>query len=477
MDANTATLGLRLRPAWRPAPLPLASGWLAAAPALAALAGGLLPIEAVDPYWSLLLGGQPPGAPDPIVFTPHQALPANPQWLGLLLLRQTYELGSFGLLAALRGAVLALTVALMQLVAIRSGASGFQAAVAGLCGLPLIVTGAAIRPQLLVLPLFPLVLLLGGLLARRRLAWPAMGLISALWANLHGSFVLAPLVLGLLSVGAPRPLLARRLGLALVALAAALLNPWGPGLFAAVATVGAANAGGGAGGYALEWQPLRLSSIVGALYLVLAALALLPLTRLSWRERAGGLALLLPLGLMPFLGARHVTWFALTAAPLASAGLPLGLAAERKRSLLASIFLAGCLALAAVGLVRPLTLEVAPLAAGTPVAAADRLAEVGARRIFADSGWGAYLAWRLQPRGRVYIDNRFEQFGPATWASYRQIALAEPGWEALLDEVRVDTLALSWAGQPRLIEAAASSGIWQQVFADQQAVIFQRSGI
>lgn len=472
--ARAATLSGRL--IFRAACLPrveTTAVWLAAPPALAGLVGGFLPLEAIDPWWSLLLGAAPAGGPDPIVFTPLVGPPANVQWLAQRLLAGLYELGGFGLLLAVRAFVLVLTLATAELVALRHGAGARAASLATLLILPTVLAGAAVRPQLLAVPLFALLLVLGGPLVERHWAPFALGGAVALWANVHGSFVLAPPVLALLALGGPRRLAAVRLRLAALALLAGLANPWGLAIYPAVLEVTRSN-GGGASSLALEWRPLDLQSSPGIFFLLQLGLAGLSFVR-TRRARGLGWALLAaPLAALALTSGRHTIWFGLAVVPLVATGLAGAGAANGRRSRLNAPLVSSLALLGLVGLGQPFAGANRPLAPETPIELADRLAATEADRLFAFSDWGGYLAWRLRPAGRVYIDDRFEQHSPEVWASYRSISRAEPGWQERLDEAGVDALALEPRQQAPLVAAVERSESWQTIYRDEASALFVR---
>jgi hypothetical protein len=448
--------------------------WLLAPAAITALAAGFKPVESVDLWWSLLATDSVSVVADPVVFTV-VAERANPQWLGQRILAAVFGLGEFELLMVFRVAALMLTVFLAELLVLKDGASAEGAGQAVLIGLPLILAGGAVRPQLLALPLFALVLLIGGPLAgppHAGLKRFTLGVVAMLWANVHGSFVLGPAALGLLALGGSRSLFVERLLLAAVAAAAALVNPWGPGLYGAVLEVTLANSAAGAQGLALEWKRLDLTSLPGIFFIMTASLATLGCLRGRFRT-SGWLTLAAPLALLALSAARHSTWFALAAAPLAARGVTRQ-TREREGDGAINTLLLAILCLATVfGFARP-ALAGGRLASDTPVELAGHLAELEVQRIFCFSDWSGYLAWRLGPDLRTFVDNRFEAHSAETWAAYRRISLAEEGWGELLEQHGVQALALHNGAQKALMAAAAASPQWRESYADERGRIYVR---
>ena len=134
-----------------------------------------------------------------------------------------------------------------------------------------------LRPQLIGMALFAVVLLL----VTDRRAHPgrlwAVPVIVLVWANVHGSFFLGPLVLGLAWLEdvhdrVPRP--HRLLLIAVVSAAAACVTPFGPAVWAyafGLSTNSEVTA------RITEWQPTSLRSIPGILFFgsALAVVALI----------------------------------------------------------------------------------------------------------------------------------------------------------------------------------------------------------
>ena len=77
----------------------------------------------------------------------------------------------------------------------------------------------------------------------------------------------------------------------------------------------------------------------------------------------------------------------------------------------------------------------------------------------------------------MWIDPRFELFPVSQWERYAAIVRASPQWQSLLDEEGLTLLMLSPAGEPLLINSLQNTTEWCQVYQDNDAVIFSRSGM
>jgi hypothetical protein len=106
-----------------------------------------------------------------------------------------------------------------------------------------------------------------------------------------------------------------------------------------------------------------------------------------------------------------------------------------------------------------------------PAAAADYLVESGLAEtnIYNHYEWGGYLIWRRIP---VFIDGRTELYGDEFFLSYLQAFEARQNWEEPLDTYGVETVIM-----PRnsaLATVLTASAGWGEVYADDQARIFER---
>ena len=181
----------------------------------------------------------------------------------------------------------------------------------------------ALRPQLIAMALFALTLfLVVDRAAHPRRLWLVVP-IAVLWANVHGSFFLAPAVLGLAWIAdvaerSPRRHLA--LAVAVVTAVACCLTPFGPSVWVYAAQLGANPA---VTSLISEWQPTSLRDISGILFY---GSALLVAAYLARRGRPTPWPTLLWLGFFFVIGAyaaRGIAWWPFAAvaalAPLIAA--------------------------------------------------------------------------------------------------------------------------------------------------------------
>ena len=334
------------------------------------------------------------------------------------------------------------------------------------------------RPHLLALPVMVawVIGLVNACDERRAPSFWLLPLI-ALWANLHGGFVLglaliAPFALDALWNAGP----SRRVALAmrwmifgLCALAASCITPYGwNSLLAARQILDL----GGAMSLIAEWQPADFSSIGAFEVCLLAALGLA-----LWR----GVVLsppriLLVLGLlhMALSHNRNIEVFALLtplvlAKPL-SVRFGRGDAAGISYSVpgIAAVLVATTVATWAFAAHHAFT----PMVRQTPTAAVELLKQRKAERILHNAGFGGYLITQNIP---VFFDGRAELYGEDfVVKALNAFALKNvDSFLGLLDTYKIDATLLT-PDTPAVGLLDHLDG-WQRIYADDNAVVHVRT--
>jgi hypothetical protein len=108
-----------------------------------------------------------------------------------------------------------------------------------------------------------------------------------------------------------------------------------------------------------------------------------------------------------------------------------------------------------------------------PVAAVEFIrAQKPPQPIFNDYGWGGYLIWKLYPDYRVYIDGRADVYGDAFMEEFLSAQSGQTGWKKPFDKYGIRTVLIK--PDVALASLLRQDPAWQNVFEDQQAVIFVR---
>lgn len=344
--------------------------------------------------------------------------------------------------------------------------------------------------------------------------------LLALWANVHGSFLLGIALVGVLWFGRTldsvvsrglsatihdgplhRPLLAAGIGVVLLS----LLNPDGvraiPNVLAFSKSPNVLTM--------QEWRPLDFSAGAGGHWGYLALLILVAITQaVSPRVLAPSqLAMLLFFGTVPLLQERLMTWWYMVV-PVVILPTWVDLFApapiERWTSVLSFRKTVIAALIALIGVVwsslTQLTMGHPPvpvhlsasqatvwaitpeLLAGQEPASADDKAQLeksplykplktaigqfpdGRFRgvIFTPEAMGDYLVWSLPPKAPVMAYSHVHVFPPDYWEDYMEILFGLPGWKAVLDRHRVN-LIVSTVERKDLLEKLKDDDGWEVV--------------
>lgn len=326
--------------------------------------------------------------------------------------------------------------------------------------------------------------------------------LALLWANVHGGFLVAFVVLGCYVAGsllparslseysAPsgRPLRAPLLAAFAASGACILINPWGWRLPRHLLSFF------GARGPALratsEFAPAAFDDRAGAALLVFLALCVAGVV-CGFRARLpfhpGTLLALAVTTVMAFLSIRHVEVMVVFGALVISGGASalLRLRADAPtRALLDTLRsrearCGGGVLIAVLALLSGLALTGRLPRAGFdpalfPVNAVADLRQSGTvpeGPVFSPDVWGGYLILEW-PQARVFVDGRWDMYGDVFFGRYADIYLARPGWPAALREAGV-TLAILPRDAP-LVEAMQASTEWERLRVDETAAVFRR---
>jgi hypothetical protein len=447
----------------------------------------LLPIQPHDYWWYLRVGkdtvqhGYIPTV-DTISFTQAGRPVFYQSWLAAVILWLTYAAGGAALTFLLRGLIISLAYGLTWGMMRQAGA-GLR-----LASLLTILVGMAgsnnwsVRPQMFAYPLFVLAMWIVWRWqeGQNRYLW-TLPLISLLWTNLHGSFVLLiPLTGAALVFGkGERKDLGFWFALTLLV---TLVNPRGAGAWRYVTEMLTTPSNQL---FSNEWSPpvnagwqLHIFFAWLLLFAPLAAFAPRKLSLLEW-------VWLLGFGWLALSGLRYVIWFLFilsvaSASLLAQWGMRyLDLPVHKLRPL-ANTFV-GCIFLA-----LPLALlpgprdgwwrqAPSPYADSTPIAATQWLKDHPGLPgpLWSNFGFSSYLALAL-PARPVWIDTRFEIYPPSQWERYLAVTRPDLHWQEMLEQEGINLMMLSTGGEPGLIQAAADSNNWCEKYRDRTAVIFSR---
>jgi hypothetical protein len=449
----------------------------------------LLSIPPHDYWWYVRLGKDilSSGAV-PVIDTFSYTFPGRPifyqPWLSAVIFWLAHDLGGAALTFLLRAICIGVAYAFIWKL-IRE--AGTETRIATLL---LILMGLSssmnwsMRPQIFAYPLFVLTL---WIIFRREnghsnYVW-ILPVILLLWANLHGSFILAFVLMGsawLFGKG-DKKTLAVWIG---VSLLATFINPRGINVWQFVPDMLTSPSDQL---YATEWRPpvnagWQMNIFFGwvLLFIPLAAISPRRLSTLEWIWFVG-------FGWLAFSGLRYVIWFMFIIAIYTGILLTSLLQKYLREPNPADARPTINYGLGTLLLVLPLMLlpgireawwDEAPnpyTLNTTPIEAAKWMEDHPhlPGPLFTDYTFGSYMTFAL-PSRLLWIDNRFNAYPPEHWEKYQAISAANPQWDSFLDEDRVNLLLLSLHSQPALAQAVEGSNQWCEEYRDEDAVIFSR---
>ena len=305
----------------------------------------------------------------------------------------------------------------------------------------------------------------------------AYTVLSTVWANVHGSFVLAPLLA--LLYGVPR--------WAGLSAAATFINPYGwqlhrhvlayltdSSLLASVGEFQSFNFHTGGSGQILLTLGLAAAGTTLALYHGRYSHFLLGCLLLAGALRSARGLPLVALALLPIAGS-HLTipdglgrWLT----PARDYGDRLR-ALDRQTAAWRFAPLLLILALLSVSAVRP---RAGFPASEFPVAAASQLPTLapelfrGQGRLLAPDKFGGYLIYRFAGSLKVFFDGRSDFYGSAFLDEWRRLAQVRPGWGALVEKYRFTHALLP--NDYSLVEALQRAG-WTILYRDSMVTLLR----
>ena len=460
--------------------------WLFLAVALPVLAALLASLSSVDLAFHLRAGDEILVARaipsvDSWTFTAAGLPWFDQQWLAEVVLTVVHRLGGWTGLALLRAVLVGVIFASLLAIAVRRGLSPRTAGLLTLVAFAIAAPALALRAQLFGMSFFAVVLLLVTE-RHRHPAWLwAVPLVVVPWANIHGSFFLAPLVLGLAWVEdlADRsPMRHRALVVGLVSAVAACLTPFGPSVWAYAVGL---STNPEVTRRITEWQPTSIRDATGVLFFASVAVVGIMIAR---RDRATAWPTLLWLGVfvtIALYAQRGLAWWPLAAVPVVAGLLPAPAPTPRELPtpsamhrlnafVTALIVLAGLALLPAWRPIDPATGVPGGVLTDAPPGVTAALREVTGPgdNVFNPQPWGSWFEFAV-PAARYALDSRIEFFPPGVWDAYEGVVMGTAGWEQRLEAWQVAAIVLQdedVAFRDRLISAG-----WRETYRDEDGSV------
>jgi hypothetical protein len=468
--------------------------WAFLAVGLPVLAVTMLDLPSVDLTYHLRAGAQildtrAIPSVDTWTFTASGLPWVDQQWGAQVLLAAAFRIGGWtGLVLFKAALVLTIFVCLFE-IARRRGLQARLAALLTLAAFGVAAPTLSLRPQMIGMALFAIVLLVvADRRAHPRLLW-AVPVIVLIWANIHGSFFLGLVVLGLawledIHDRIEQP--GRVLRIAIVAALAACVTPIGPWVWSYAVGL---STNSQITNQVAEWRSTSLRDEPGLVFFasVVGLVAIM-----ARRGRVVAWPTLLSLLAFFVIGAyavRGLAWWPLAVVPVIAGVLVVDrardpdrqLATEAPRMRRINIGIAALIVVTGViflPLWRPLdTGTNAPAGAVgyAPSGITGALRNLGrpGDRVFNPQPWGSWFEF-AEPDLAVAIDSRIELFPAEVWDGYGDVAAGVEGWQAQLDQWGV-TIAVVMAADDGLGARLSAAG-WRTAYSDRDGSIFLAPG-
>jgi hypothetical protein len=399
------------------------------------------------------------------------------QWLAQVVFALVYRVGAWQALVVLRSILIGATFTFVYLSCRGVGAGRRASSLLALASFLATMLGLALRPQLFAFAVFAACVWLLVTSDRHptRVWW--IPVLVAVWANVHGSFFLGPVLLALAWVRGRRDPASRRL-LIVTALSvvATLANPFGLGVWSYVASISMNPA---ITRTVSEWLPPTIHDLAGlAFFASVGATAVVFVrrtARVGWPTLLT-LAVFLALGLQ---SGRGMFWWDLVVPSLVAAELGSSMRDDGRRApapmVLLTIAAVLCTGVAFQPWLRAPGAGTSLLddAPARVTAAAGRVTPAGGR-IFDAQRLGSWLEWALPDRA-VFADSRIELLTADEWDDYLDVSSGVQGWQQVLDRYRVDVVVATTDQQGSLLPLIRRDPGWRQVYTDEDGSVFIRS--
>ncbi|OEU80435.1 MAG: hypothetical protein BA873_07975 [Desulfobulbaceae bacterium C00003063] len=330
-------------------------------------------------------------------------------------------------------------------------------------------------------------------------------LLMILWVNLHSSFPMAIVLVGICLLGKAvqqyyhtrsikdltRDSRLRRLLLLLIILVSVtLLNPYGIDIWKdmwANASISQQRS--------TEWQPTTMKDFQGCCFVISIVIGSIILKYSKRRITVTEAMLLLVFLFAGFRATRMIIWWGIVSAPILAVHF-CSMEAVRERitrgkgqgsksgseCLPLNILIIICLVIATVSflpwlrpyhpiekvrnLINPKT---------SPVEIVNFIEREKLKgNMYNNVNWGSYLIWRLWPEYKVFADNRLHLVPEEIWKDYSDVEHGLANWEKILNKYKISYVLLGKSDNKRMIEFMQYSPRWKKAYEDDVGAVFVR---
>jgi hypothetical protein len=457
--------------------------WTFIAVSVTAIGGLVARVGAVDLAYDVRLGSMMLDThhlvrADSFTFT----VPGRPwvdqQWGAQVLFAFVHGHGGWSALLIMRAAMIAATFWFVYRSCRGVGGGRRVSALLTIGSFSASMLALALRPQLFGFLLFSIAVWL--VVERDRhpgRLWLLPPLV-AVWANLHGSFFLAPLLLALAWVDDRRRRAQTSRTVLLVGAAsviATLINPFGARVWQYVVDL---STNPSITQTITEWQPPTVKNPAGAAFFLSAALTAAFFARRPTPTPWPTLLTLATFFGLGLLAGRGMFWWDLIVPSVVAAHLePKPSVDERPVPLLIAGTIVALLSVLILSLTPPWRARsaLAPpsMLRDAPPGITQQLSTLlePGQRVFAAQRWASWFELAF-PENPVFVDSRIEMFPERLWDEYYAVSAGLDGWQRVLERWRVDVVVVTPSQQGDLIPRIGSDDGWRLVYEDGDGAIF-----
>lgn len=426
-------------------------------------------------------------------------------WLGELLLFFFYKVGGVFLLTFIRSLLILITYWFVGYESfLRNNSWRLSSLTIALLGI-MTLNNLAIRPQIFTWLIFVAFFYLLSRFIEGSIQPKALFLLPVLmlaWVNIHGSFILGGILIGIFLVG---ELILRLFdpvyslgwqnikwlfiigcltGLAMFA------NPNGPGIFGYVVDLMTDRP---SQNLIMEWQSPTPTGIQNTTFFI--SILLLIAAAVYSRAKMTITEILLAISFiwLAWSGQRYVIWYGITVLPILSkllSQLPIRMPSLTPSKNLLNVVII-LIMFAPTIAVLPWFVNRFPLppayweivyryspagpllSTATPIGAADYLSTHPGGRLFNEMGYGSYLIWAL-PDEFVFIDPRVELYPFEQWEDYRRISDGVR-YNELLSKYDANRLLLDKQLQSQLAVQLPGDHTWRLEYEDSYSQVWAKN--
>jgi uncharacterized protein (DUF486 family) len=300
--------------------------------------------------------------------------------------------------------------------------------------------------------------------------------IAVVWANVHGSFILLPVLLGIACIA---DLISRSEAvrwtavLLAISLVSPAVSPWGFGTYRYVWDLARSPL---VRAVITEWQPLWTRVPAFGAFLAVCAVTVGALVRHAHRrptfEEAATLLIFTALAVW---SQRNVLWWAVAAPPVVGGLLAAWQPGGAWSRVATRVAMVSLVMAVLIGTWHVVTVPVEDLRSEAPPGITAWLAahpETDGKHVFAE-WWGWWFEYAI-PQVPMFVDARVELFPAAVWSDYGAIVDVTGGWQDVVARWNIDTIVIARGHHLALQDALNSNDEWSLAYQDAEGAIFTR---